>query len=318
MKALTEQASEDASVLKTKIAHLEEALRQERAGKQRESSPGQRTQRREHGETPPVIGRPAALAGTSIEAFHRQLTEAERAKERLTAENQTLREQVALLSQLNVTMNPADVSSLVTLPTTLPVAEAIIEHVHFGPRKESSILLPPQASAELAVQMEQRQERLSTLEQELVQKDALIARLRAEVSQRTARTAREALPQRARPSAAPAPPLPVPPAAKLTGSQEVLVRELIDQVNALSRFQRQLFRLLLTHEQEVTMPEIATRLHKTMASVSNFRATQLKGLQLVMRTENGYQSALTAFCQHRLMHAPVAVVRDRLLHAVQR
>ena len=218
----------------------------------------------------------------------------------------------------SITSESEPIPLFVTLPTTLPISEAIIEHVHLGEYQEQSIVLSPHASADLAEQLRVVQGRLATHEQELAQKEELILQLRTQVNtleggknKEKTRLRTETPPQtKETPSAR--------PASKLTDSQEILVIDLIEQVNALGSFQRNLLRLLLSHNQEMTMPEIATRMHKTMASVNNFRATQLRALGLVERTPNGYQSLLTSYCHNRLLEAPLSLVRERLLREVVR
>ena len=179
MKVLAEQTSEDPSVLKAKIAHLEEALRQERAGKQHGlvSKKGERRQEGTHAD----VGTVASLREPLHEELQRKLTEAEHLHATLLAENQSLREQIALVSQLQVTMNTETLSSLVALPTTLPIAEALIEHVHLAQSTERNIFLPPQAAIDLAHQMEQLQEQLRNKEQSLTQKEARIEELHKEI-----------------------------------------------------------------------------------------------------------------------------------------
>ena len=98
----------------------------------------------------------------------------------------------------------------------------------------------------------------------------------------------------------------------------MLVTELIARVNALPRFQRQLVLILIPHEQEMTLNEIAARQGRTRANLANRRATHAKEMHLIERTANGYQSCLSTYCRERLMNASVSLVRDRLLREVER
>ena len=173
MKMLAERTSDNPEQLKARIAQLEAALRQAQSSPRRMSSSGRERQDRE-----PSL--PSQVASQQVEQLRSQLTQVTQEKERLVHENLLLREQVAVLGARG-TEDASKAQVLVTLPPSLPIAEAIVEHVHLGQHAQDTLLLPPLASADLAAQLEQFQDRLVDQERELEQKNALIHQLRAEI-----------------------------------------------------------------------------------------------------------------------------------------
>ena len=274
-----------------------------------------------------------------LQALQAQLEESMKQHEGLRQENSLLREQIILPGQGRIPASAGKQAHALpdgsSLPTSLTLTEATVERVYVGTQatRSSEVASAPtmqetragktkEAHSTSAPSIEQLRTRLEAQERSLAQKEARIEEL--QTAMRTLKECHQE--KRSRPQASaqvqaaekPRLEAPTVPPAQLTASQNVLVTELIARVNALPRFQRHLLLALLPHDQAMTMNEIAARQGRTRANLANRRATQIKEMHLIERTAEGYQSTLVTYCRERLLNAPVALVRARFLHEVQR
>jgi hypothetical protein len=105
----------------------------------------------------------------------------------------------------------------------------------------------------------------------------------------------------------------------LTSAQEQKLKRLIKDIRGLSKFQRLLLTLLMSHEgNELSYEDISRLLRYEMGTVRNATTSVLQNKGLIARATmtQGYVSRFSAFCKERFPGADERIVRANLLQSI--
>lgn len=261
-----------------------------------------------------VAPRRERIEGHTPAATHRlqealeRLAQAEQRADLLIGENTVLREQVAILLRqlqsagINAALLPAagEIHLIDPVPgsSTLDIAEARIGHVEITQLASQGGI--PDDTLQLLLEA---QTALEEKGQALTRAEELIRALRLQVQRLETQAQIESAPTTAGP-------LP------LTEIQGKAINQLVQTINSLGQFERRVLRLLLLHEQGMTLAELAKHVGKTYQQIKNGRVTGLRALNLIEKTDLGYRALLDTYCTNRLQGADSNLVRARLLSAI--